>query len=104
MNKDRDASWPRRRVLGSLSALGAGALLPACATEPGGGRMSGDSIERNKAVALRFKKLQGTQYEPLIEKEVLAPGYKRVRGGMLNLAANARDQGFPSTGSFLRGA
>jgi predicted ester cyclase len=104
MNQNNEASWPRRRVLGSLSALGAGALLPACATGPGGGRMSGDSIERNKAVALRFKKLQGTKDEPLIEKEVLAPGYKRLRGGMLNLAANARDQGFPSSGSFLRAA
>lgn len=66
--------------------------------------MSGNDLERNKAVAMRFKKLQGTREEPLIEKEVLAPNYKRLRGGMLNLAANARDQGFPSTGSYLRGA
>ena len=53
---------------------------------------------------MRFKTLQGTKDEPLIEKEVLAPGYKRLRGGMLNLANNARDQGFPSAGSYLRGA
>jgi predicted ester cyclase len=98
------ACWPRRRVLGGLSALGAGALLPSCATESGGSRMSGSQLERNKAVAMRFKKLQGTRDEPLIEKEVLAPNYKRLRGGMLNLANNARDQGFPSTGSYLRGA
>jgi predicted ester cyclase len=66
--------------------------------------MSGSQIERNKAVAMRFKKLQGTRDEPLIEREVLAPGYRRLRGGMLNLASNARDQGFPSTGAYLRGA
>jgi len=66
--------------------------------------MSARELERNRAVALRFKKLQGTKDEHLIEKEVLAPGYKRLRGGMLNLASNARDQGFPATGSYLRGA
>jgi predicted ester cyclase len=37
-------------------------------------------------------------------KEVLAPGYKRLRGGLHHLAANAQGQGFPGTGSFLRGA
>ena len=95
-----DTDSGRRRVLAGLSALGAGALMPGCASGPAGG----DSIERNKAVALRFKKLQGTKDEPLIEKEVLAPGYKRLRGGMLNLANNARDQGFPSTGRYLRAA
>jgi predicted ester cyclase len=99
-NKNIDLEQ-RRRVLAGISALGAGALLPACATDSGR-RVSADQLERNKAVALRFKKLQGTKDEPLIEKEVLAPGYKRLRGGMLNLAENARDQGFPSSGSYLR--
>ncbi len=96
------ACWPRRRVLGGLSALGAGALLPSCATDAGSPRMSPAQLERNKAVAMRFKKLQGTKDEALIEKEVLAPNYSRLRGGMLNLANNARDQGFPSSGSYLR--
>jgi hypothetical protein len=90
----------RRTFLAGISALGAGALVPGCASGPA----AGDSIERNKAVALRFKKLQGTKDEPLIAKEVLAPDYKRTRGGMLNLANNARDQGFPSSGSYLRAA
>src|SRR5688572_8152431 len=99
----RHVSHERRRFMAGVSALGAGALLPSCATE-GGARMSGSQIERNKAVAMRFKKLQGTQDEPKIESEVLAPGYKRLRGGMLNLANNARDQGFPATGAYLRGA
>jgi predicted ester cyclase len=63
-----------------------------------------DERERNKAAVLRFKKLQGTRDEHLIEKEVLAPGYKRTRGGMMHLAANAQGQGFPSSGSYLRAA
>jgi len=61
-------------------------------------------LERNKAVALRFKKAQGTPEEEAAMKEVLAPGYKRLRGGLHHLAANAQGQGFPGTGSFLRGA
>jgi hypothetical protein len=61
-------------------------------------------LERNKAVALRFKKAQGTPEEEAAMKEVLAPGYKRLRGGLHHLAANAQGQGFPATGSFLRGA
>ena len=95
---------PRRRFLAGLSALGAGALLPGCASTSGDSGMNASQLERNRAIALRFKKLQGTKHEHLIEKEVLAPGYKRLRGGMLNLANNARDQGFPSSGSYLRAA
>src|SRR4030095_12353905 len=95
---------PRRRFLAGLSGIGMSAFLPACASNPTGSDMSASQLERNKAVALRFKKLQGTKDEHLIEKEVLAPDYKRLRGGMLNLANNARDQGFPSTGSYLRAA
>ena len=91
----------RRIFLAGISALGAGALMPGCASGPQAGA---SEIERNRAVALRFKKLQGTKDEHLIEKEVLAPGYRRLRGGMLNLANNARDQGFPSTGRYLRAA
>jgi predicted ester cyclase len=61
-------------------------------------------LERNKAVALRFKKCQGTPEMPQVEKEVLAPGYNRVRGGNFHLAANARDQGWPEPGLYLRKA
>ena len=94
----------RRRFLAGLSGLGLSALLPGCASDLRGPEMTAAQIERNKGVALRFKKLQGTKDEHLIEKEVLAPGYRRLRGGMLNLANNARDQGFPRTGSYLRAA
>ena len=61
-------------------------------------------LERNKAVALRFKKSQGTLDMPQVEKEVLAPGYKRVRGGPLHLEANARGEGWPSPGGYMRAA
>jgi predicted ester cyclase len=63
-----------------------------------------DQLERNKAVVRRFKDLQGSKDEGLIEREVLAPNYKRRRGGFAHLAANAQGQGFPSAGSYLRGA
>jgi predicted ester cyclase len=61
-------------------------------------------LERNKAVALRFKKFQGTPDMPQVEKEVLAPSYNRVRGGNFHLAANARGQGWPEPGLYLRSA
>ena len=64
--------------------------------------MSTRQIEGNKAVALRFKKKQGKPEMPQVEREVLAPGYARVRGGGLHLAANAKDQGWPSPGLYLR--
>jgi predicted ester cyclase len=61
-------------------------------------------LERNKAVALRFKKSQGTKEMPQVEKEVLAPNYNRIRGGNFHLAANARDQDWPHPGMYLRAA
>lgn len=102
MNGDRkQGDLPRRRMLAGMAALGAGALLPGCAAyEPA----AASRLERNKAVALSFKKTQGTKEEAEVMREVLAPNYKRWRGGMENLAGNARDQGFPGGGSFLRGA
>ncbi len=62
------------------------------------------ALERNKALALRFKKAQGAPDQDAVMKEVLATDYQRVRGGMHHLAANAAGQGFPGTGAFLRGA
>jgi len=61
-------------------------------------------LARNVAIALRFKQKQGTPEMPLVEKEVLAPNYDRVRGGNLHLAANARDQGWPHPALYLRAA
>jgi len=98
---DSQQELPRRRVLAGLAALGAGALMPGCATN---GQSSAAQLERNKAVVMRFKKAQGAKDQDAVMREVLAPDYKRLRGGMENLAANARDQGFPGSGQFLRGA
>jgi predicted ester cyclase len=61
-------------------------------------------LERNAAVVRRFKEAQGTKDEADAMREVLSPTYKRWRGGIEHLAANARDQGFPGPGSYLRGA
>ena len=58
----------------------------------------------NKAAVRRFKESQGTRDEAAAMREALAPGYTRLRGGMANLADNARDQGFPGPGEFLRDA
>jgi predicted ester cyclase len=61
-------------------------------------------LARNVAVALRFKKSQGTPEMPQVEKEVLAPDYNRARGGNLHLASNARDEDFTHPGLYLRKA
>lgn len=61
-------------------------------------------LARNVAVALRFKKSQGTPQMPQVEKEVMAPGYDRARGGNLHLAANARDTDMTHPGLYLRKA
>ena len=68
--------------------------------------MSGSvsQLERNKAAVRRLKESQGTQDEAAAIREILAPGYTRLRGGMSNLANNARGQGFSEPGAFLRGA
>jgi predicted ester cyclase len=66
--------------------------------------MSNAELERNKAVALRFKKNQGTPQMPQVEKEVLAPNYNRIRGGNFHLATNAHDQSWPHPGLYLRTA
>jgi predicted ester cyclase len=90
----------RRTLLTASLATGAGLALPpidrAAAQAP--------ALERNKAVVRRFKEAQGTKEEADAMREVLSPGYKRWRGGIEHLAANARDQGFPGPGSYLRGA
>jgi predicted ester cyclase len=61
-------------------------------------------LARNVAVALRFKKSQGTPEMPQVEKEVMAPSYDRARGGNLHLANNARDTEMTHPGLYLRKA
>ncbi|NBR28050.1 MAG: hypothetical protein EBT83_06505 [Betaproteobacteria bacterium] len=61
-------------------------------------------LAANVAIALRFKKSQGTPAMPQVEKEVLAANYDRARGGNFHLASNARDQGWAHPGMYLRDA
>src|SRR5215510_3244698 len=82
-------------ALGTTAALAVTPWPAAQAADPA-------ELERNKAVVRRFKDLQGTKDEALIEREVLAPNYKRWRGGFAHLAGNAQGQGFLSAGSYLR--
>jgi len=63
-----------------------------------------EELARNVAVALRFKKLQGTKAMPQVEREVLAACYDRARGGNFHLANNARDQSWAHPGMYLRDA
>jgi predicted ester cyclase len=90
----------RRTLLATSLATGAGLALPAIDRAAA----QAADLARNKAVVRRFKEAQGTKEEAEAIREVLSPSYKRWRGGLEHLAANARDQGFPGPGSYLRGA
>ena len=61
-------------------------------------------LAANVAIALRFKKSQGTPAMPQVEKEVLAANYDRARGGNFHLANNGREQGWAHPGMYLRDA
>src|SRR5262249_20426907 len=90
----------RRPVL--QSSLGAALALATPSLRAA--RAQGSRLERNKAIVRRFKESQGTKDEAQAMREVLAPNYKRWRAGFEHIGANARDQGFPGPGSYLRGA
>lgn len=66
--------------------------------------MSAAELERNKHIVRRFKECQGTPGEAAALRDLVAPGYRRLRGGFANLAANARGEGFPAPGPGLRAA
>ncbi|HYW60587.1 MAG TPA: twin-arginine translocation signal domain-containing protein, partial [Xanthobacteraceae bacterium] len=75
----------REFVQGSLAAgaaLGAPAAHPASAQEAGPAAGLAAGLERNKAAVRRFKEAQGSKDEEAIIRDVLAPGYKRWRGGV----------------------
>ena len=61
-------------------------------------------LENNKRIVRSFKTCQGTKDQDATMREILAPDYKRLRGGLVNLATNAEGQGFPEPGLFLRKA
>src|SRR5258705_3898737 len=97
---------PRRTLLNTTlgATVGASLALAMPWSRRAAAQTSHAERERNKAVVQRFKELQGTKDEALIDREVLAPNYKRWRGGFAHLAANEQGQGFSSTGSYLRGS
>ncbi len=90
----------RRVVLQTSLAAAAAVAMPSLRRA----YAQASSLERNKAVVRRFKESQGTKDEAQAMREVLAPNYKRWRAGFEHIGANARDQGFPGPGSYLRGA
>jgi predicted ester cyclase len=61
-------------------------------------------LENNKRIVRSFKECQGTKDQDATMREILSPDYKRLRGGLVNLASNAEGQGFPEPGLFLRKA
>ena len=61
-------------------------------------------LEKNKAVALRFKKAQGEKDGEAVTAKLLSPGYRRSRAEMEHLGANAQGQGHPGPGPYLRTA
>src|SRR5262245_14886228 len=94
----------RRRML--RSATGAGLMLAGgTRIAAAQGAQQASQHERNKAVVRGFKEAQklGKSVKE-VEAEFMTPNYRRHRGGMLHLAANAAGQGFPGAGDFLRGA
>jgi predicted ester cyclase len=104
MGSDARTGFARRRFLAGVSALGATAILPVHAADEKATDMNGSQIERNKAVALRFKKAQGEKDGDAVIKQLLAPTYRRTRAGMEHLGRNAEGQGWPSPGPYLRHA
>src|SRR5262249_49336892 len=90
----------RRTVL--QSSLGAALALATPSLRAA--RAQGSRLERNKAIVRRVKEREGSKDEAQAMREVLAPNYKRWRAGFEHIGANARDQGFPGPGSYLRGA
>jgi len=94
----------RRGML--CGATGAGLLLAGGARIAAAqGAQPASQLERNKAVVRGFKEAQklGKSVKE-VEAEFMTPNYRRHRGGMLHLAANAQGQGFPGAGDYLRRA
>ena len=90
----------RRGVL--TGAAGASLMLADGARAA---RAQASQHERNKAVVRGFKEAQKLgKSVKAVEAEFMTPDYRRHRGGMLHLAANAAGQGFPGAGDYLRGA
>ena len=66
--------------------------------------MASAELERNKQIVRSFKECQGTPDEAAVMREIMSPGYKRLRAGMQNINSNAQGQNFPPTAHGLREA
>ena len=91
----------RRNFL--IQTAGAGLALAGQLPRSAGAQTQSQA-QRNKELVLRLKKSQGTPENAAIVRESQAPNFRRLRGGMPNLAANAAGQGFPDPGLYLRDA
>ena len=85
----------RRDFLGRTLAAGAGLALPLA---PAMAQPAGGDGERNKAVVQAYKRAMAKRSTAALA-EFMAPGYKRLRAGVENIARNADGQGFPSPGA-----
>jgi predicted ester cyclase len=98
-----DGVLGRRRFIESVSALSVTLLASAC-TWNRRAPVTPTQIERNKAVALRFKAAQAEKHGEGTIRQLLAYDYRRTRAGMEHLGNNAQGQGFPAPGPYLRTA
>ena len=98
----------RRKLL--TGTIGAGLALTtghpqlAAAQSSAGDLERNENLERNKDVVRRLKESQGMKDEAAVQRELTAPGAKRLRAGIEHLAKNAQDQDFPNPGPNLRTA
>jgi predicted ester cyclase len=92
----------RRKLL--TGTIGAGLALTAAHPQRLAAQSSPGELERNKDVVRRLKESQGTKDEAAVQRELTAPGSKRLRAGIEHLAKNAQDQDFPNPGPNLRTA
>jgi predicted ester cyclase len=85
----------RRGFLAGSVAASAGLALPA------GLRAVAQSseVERNKSSVLAYKQAMTKRDAKLLETQFMAPGYKRLRAGVQNIANNSQGQGFPGPGA-----
>jgi predicted ester cyclase len=85
----------RRDFLSRTLAAGAGLALPL---GPAMAQPAGAAAERNKSVVQAYKRAMAKRSTAALA-EFMAPGYKRLRAGVQNIARNAEGQGFPSPGA-----
>ncbi len=91
----------RRGML--AGAAGTGLILAAGDTRTAAAQAA--TLDRNKAAVRGFKEAQKTgKSVKEVEAAFMTPNYKRHRGGMFHMAANAAGQGFPGAGDYLRRA